>query len=204
MTGYELVIASARRQPPSFYIALEANQHVEVRAMFDRARDQLARSKQAVDALKHSMDERVFLLRFNEVVASFQMVLIDLLREGRGERIPGFDQWYADAMHRMDDDELMVLVRQARDFDFADGPHRLRFVSGTLEVRVDEHGRPANSKSWCAIPHAIACHACMDNAPRVHRGEELDRNDPVSLSEQVLETLERLIGEAESAVGVAA
>lgn len=172
--------------------------------MFERAREELQRSKNAVDELKHSMDERMFLLRFNRAIASFQLVLIALLKEGRGERIPGFDLWYARAMQRMDADELMRIVRQARDFDFADGPHRLRFVKGTLDLRVDEFGRPISGKAWWTLPEAPWEHAAMDNPPRSHRGEDLERNDPVSLSEEVLATLERLIDEASEAVGVPA
>ena len=173
-------------------------------AVFDRARDQLLRSRAAVDALKHSTDERSFLVRFNEAVASFQLVLIALLKEGRGERIPGFDAWYTDAMRRMDSDELMSMVREARDFDFGDGPHRIRFVKGHSNLQADELGRPVNQRSWWTLPYDPSQHASIDNAPRTHAGGTLDRNDPVSLAEEVLATLDRLVDEASGAVGVAA
>lgn len=167
--------------------------------MFERAWSELNRLNELVDALKQTTDERSFLLLFNEVVAAAQVVLIELLKEGRGGRPPGFDAWYTDAMRRMEHDELMGLVKTARDFDFADGPHRLRFIKGAEGLSVDEQGRPISAKTWWTAPVDPALHTSMENPPRTHAGEPLERTDPVSLSEEIVESMRQLLDEARQA-----
>lgn len=171
--------------------------------MFDRAKQELNRLKELVESLKQTTDERAFLTKFNDVVASAQIVLIELLKEGRGLRPPGFDQWYADAMQRMECDELMDIVKSARDFDFADGPHRLKFVKGSAGFSVDDQGRPVSSKTWWTPSGDPSLHTAMDNPPRTHAGEPLERNDPVSLSEEIADAMGELLDEALRATGSA-
>ena len=48
-------------------------------------------------------------------------VLIALLKEGRGERLPGFAAWYAAKRAELEEGEVFLMVCEARDFDFDDG-----------------------------------------------------------------------------------
>ena len=168
--------------------------------MFDQAIEELRRARDAAEELRGSRSERDFLVRFNAFVASAQGVLIAMLKEGRGERLPGFAQWYESRRQDMDEDEVLVLLREARDFDFDAGPHRLRFVSGQARLQVDELGRPVDESAWCALPASPALHVMLDNAPETHEGARIERRDPLSLSDTVLACLEQLLDEANAAV----
>ena len=113
--------------------------------MFERVKDQLHQTHEAAGSLRGALGERDFLVRFNAFVASAQSVLTAMLKEGRGERLPGSATWYAMKRDQLDSDEVVGIVRQARDFDFDDGPHRLRFVSRPAHLWVDEAGRPSTN-----------------------------------------------------------
>jgi hypothetical protein len=169
--------------------------------MFEGAKTELGKTRVACDGLRSAHDQREFLTRFNDVVGGAQSVLIAMLREGRGERLPGFALWYKATREALDDDEVMVVVREARDYDFNDGPHKLRFVKDQGPLRVDEQGRPVKDGAWWTMPAAPSTHVAMDGAPTTHEGQSLDRTDPVALCGTVIECLERLLAEAESAVG---
>lgn len=169
--------------------------------MFEQATAEFNSTRDAAEALRGARGERDFLVRFNAFVASAQGVLIALLKEGRGERLPGFAAWYAAKRAQLEEDPVFLMVCDARNFDFNDGPHRLRFVSGPTELRVDEHGRPVDASAWCALPGAPTIHVAIDNAPESHDGRKLNRNDPLALADTVLACLGRVLAEANAAVG---
>ena len=172
--------------------------------MFENASQQLQHARVLLDGLCDARDERDFLERFNGFVGAAQSVLIAVLREGRGERLAGFAEWYAARRDEMDRDLLMLMVREARDFDFDDGPHRLRFVtSGTGDERLaaDDQGRPPKPGAWLSLPAAPSVHAAVDNAPGTHLGRQLERTDPAELCEAVYRYLENLLADAAEAVG---
>lgn len=172
--------------------------------MFEQAITEIRSTRDAADALRGARGERDFLVRFNAFVASAQSVLIAMLKEGRGERLPGFAAWYATKRAQLEEDEVFLMVCDARDFDFDDGPHRLRFVSGPTQLIVDEQGRPVDATAWCALPAAPTIHVAIDNAPEVHDGRQLERRDPLALSETVLVCLDSILVEAGDAVEAAA
>ena len=169
--------------------------------MFERARVELERARHALDGLRRAYDQREFLTRFNDVVGNAQLVLIALLREGRGERLPGFARWYDAKRQALEGDELMAVVHDARDYDFSDGPHRLRFVTGQPRLRTDEMGRPTDESAWWSMPAQPSTHVAIDNAPMTHEGQALDRTDPVAFCMGVITCLEGLLDEADQAVG---
>lgn len=158
-------------------------------------------SKKALDALQAAHSQREFLTRFNDVVGAAQMTLIALLREGRGDRLPGFARWYEAKRQALAEDELMQIVHDARDYNFNDGPNKLRFVTDQPFLRNDEHGRPARDSAWWAMPAVPGTHVAIDNAPVTHEGQPLERNDPVAFCMEVINSLEGLLAEAEESVG---
>lgn len=168
--------------------------------MFEKARLELVRLKQLRDGLSQALDKRDFLRRFNEFIAVAQNVLIDLLKEGRGERLPGFSAWYARKLAEMDKDELVSMVREAEDHEFDAGPHRLRFVSGAEALTVDELGRPITEGVWWTLPQSPSTHVSVDHPPQVHQGHKLDRTDPETLCALAYEYLAELVEEASLAV----
>jgi hypothetical protein len=168
--------------------------------VFEGAREELERARLALDGLRRAHDQREFLTRFNDVVGSAQLVVIALLREGRGKRLPGFARWYEAKIQAFEQDELMSIVRDARDYDFNDGPHKLRFVSGQSRLRTDETGRPVSEGAWWTMPAAPSTHVAIDNAPVTHDGVPMDRSDPVAFCMGVVTCLDRLLDEAGEAV----
>jgi hypothetical protein len=169
--------------------------------MFEGARSEIERTRETLDALRFACDQREFLTRFNDVVGSAQLVLIAMLREGRGERLPGFAQWYEVKREALDNDELMSVVREARDYDFSDGPHRLRFISGPTNLRVDDQGRPVKEGAWWSLPAAPTTHVALDSAPSTHDGQPLQRTDPLAFCTDAIAYLEGLLAEAEAVIG---
>ena len=168
--------------------------------MFEKARSELVRLKELREGLSQASDKRDFLRRFNAFIAAAQNVLIDLLREGRGERLPGFSDWYERKRAEMDADELVSLVREARDHEFGDGPHRLRFVSAPEALTVDELGRPVTEGMWWTLPQSPSTHVSVDHPPQVHQGHKLDRTDPETICELAYQYLEELVEEAAGVV----
>ena len=171
--------------------------------MFEAAATEVERARASLDRLREAPDQREFLVLFNAFVAAAQAVLIAVLREGRGERPPGFDAWYAAKREEMDADDVMILVREARDFDFQDGPHRLRFVVAADQFTADDRGQQPKPGAWWSLPADPSIHVAVDAAPGMHRGRRLGNTDPVALCEAVRDYLEKLLAEACSAVGAA-
>lgn len=164
--------------------------------MFEKARSDLVRLKELRDSLDQASGERDFLVRFTEFISAAQTVLIDILREGRGERLTGFTEWYERKREEMDGDELLTLVREARDHDFGDGPHRLRFISGQHVLTVDDLGRPVDHGVWWSLPKAPGTHVSVDHPPQSHQGQKLDRTDPEMICELAYQYLEELVSQA--------
>jgi hypothetical protein len=164
--------------------------------MFEGARNEMERARETLDALQFAHDQREFLTRFNDVVGSAQLVLIAMLREGRGDRLPGFAQWYEVKRQALESDELMSVIREARDHDFNDGPHRLRFVSGPADLRVDEQGRPVKEGAGWSFPAAPTTYVAINSAPAHHDGHSLQRTDPLAFCTEAITYLEGLLAEA--------
>jgi hypothetical protein len=136
--------------------------------VFDSAFEGQQEASRCIAELRSASGEEAFLDRFNAFIAAAQTVLIAMLHEGRGERLPGFSGWYAAKREEMADDELMEIVREARDHDFDDGPHRLRFER---RARGDASGgeRYLNPRIWWPMPGGTL-HAALDNAPGTREG----------------------------------
>ena len=163
----------------------------------------LGQAREALDALRAARDEGEFTDRFNAFIGAAQAVLISLLREGHGERPSGFTQWYARRRDEMDRDDVMVMVREARDLDFHDGAHQLRFKAAAGQPAADSERERPGTSAWWRLANDSPLHVALDNAPRAHLGRRLRRTDPVFLAEVVYDYVATLVGEAGGVAGAA-
>jgi hypothetical protein len=119
-------------------------------------------------------------------------------------------------------DELLRFIHDARIEDFHQGKYRLRFPSAFIEhFSVEGAGPPPAPGASLAIgtegPFWIVdqgtakekripvrlggswiVQVVVENAPSVHRGTKLVRNDPISLCELAIEYFQNLVYEAKS------
>jgi hypothetical protein len=154
--------------------------------------------------LAASRNEGQFLDRFNAFVGAAQNVLIAILREGRGARLPGFDVWYSAKRDEMAQDDVLMLVHDAADYDFDARPHRLRFATASGEFASDDQGRRPKAGAWWQMTAAPALHVAIDNAPGMHGEQRLVQTDPMAICELISASIGGLIDEATEAVSAAA
>jgi len=173
-----------------------------------------------LDQLRTAQDTQLFRSLFNAFITAARAITNSLQVEGKN--IPGFDEWYATKQQEMRADELLRFIHEARIKDFHEGKHRLRFPGTYIEhFSTGQAGPPPMPNASLVIgtegPFWIVnrgtpkekripirsggkwiVQVTIEDAPSVHKGIKLTRNDPISLCGLAIDYFQNLVHEAKS------
>jgi hypothetical protein len=182
--------------------------------MFKGAETKLEDSRFILDQLKAASDAPSFRSQFSSFLNASRAITYALQKDGR--HISGFNSWYQAKQEEMEQDELLKFMHTARTEDFHEGKHRLDFATYVRQLVVGPPPFPnadaaigAEGPLWTVdkgtpqerrIPMRQSGDWLMlvkiANAPAVHRGRKLEKNDPLTLCHLVLEYFSELVCEA--------
>lgn len=185
--------------------------------MFQRAASKLEDARANVDSMRRATSAPEFRSAFNSFLGNCRAVTYALQKEGA--HVDGFAEWYAGKQEEMKDDELLRFVHESRGEDFHEGKHRLAFSTHIQHLSTDDLGPPpepgaslaigADGPFWIVgegtprerrVPitqgsqHTI--NVAVANPPTRHRGQPLERLDPLSLCDAAADYMADLIYEA--------
>ena len=188
--------------------------------MFERTTGKNEEAYTLLGQLKAATDAIQFRSIFNAFIAAARGITNSLQAEGK--HIKGFSEWYTVKQQEMRTDELLRFIQEARIADFHEGKHRLIFPSAHIEFFSTEQtgpppapnaslvigtegpfwivdrGTPRETRIPVGRGGKWAVQVAVDNAPSVHRGQQLTRKDPVTLCELALTYFRELVYEAKS------
>jgi len=190
--------------------------------LFSKTKSKLEDTSNILDQLNRVSDASSFRALFNSFLNSARAITNALQKEGND--IPGFNDWYVLKQEEMRNDELLRFVQLARVQDFHEGKHVLVFSTVVTEFSTGQAGSPpstnaaivmgANGPFWLVdegtprerrIPikqgGTWATRVGIKNAPTKHRGETLERNDPLTICRIVLVYFSELLHEAVQSFG---
>jgi hypothetical protein len=186
---------------------------------FPASRDKLEDSRNALDGMEGARDGASFRAAFNSFLSAARAVTYALQKEGA--HFEGFDEWYEVKRQEMRADELLRFIHDARIEDFHRGQHRLEFATDVAYLYGDAAGPPPTPNAGVVIGSDGAYWLVDEGTPRerripmsqggkwttkvgianpptTHRGQTLQRTDPVTLCRLVLGYLEEVVYEADS------
>lgn len=188
--------------------------------MFKSTTSKLEECSTLLDQLRAAQDTQLFRSLFNAFITAARA--ITNLLQVEGKHIPGFNGWYTAKQQEMRVDELLRFIHDARIEDFHQGKHRLIFPSTHIEYFSSEQAGPPPAPNaslvigtegpfWIAdggtpkerkIPvrsgGSWTVQVTIANAPSVHKGIELMKNDPITLCELAIDYFQNLVYEAKS------
>ncbi len=190
--------------------------------MFSSTKSKLEDTRNILDQLSLANDAVSFKALFNSFLNSARAITYALQKEGND--IPRFNDWYALRQEEMRNDELLRFIHEARTEDFHEGKHKLSFSTGIVHFSSDQAGPPPSKNAAMVIgadgPFWLvdegtprerripikqggiwATGVGIKNAPTKHRGETLERNDPITICRVALVYFSELVHEATQSFG---
>ncbi len=185
--------------------------------MFGNVNAKLEDCRVIFEQLRASTAAPSFRASFNSFLSAARAVTYSLQKDGRN--IAGFSQWYEAKQNEMRNDELLRFIHEARTEDFHEGRHRLVFGTYIKYFSTAEAGSPPADNAriivggegiyWLVdegtpnerrIPinkgGAYSVHVAVKNAPKVHLGKKLERNDAITICDLALYYFSKLVHEA--------
>jgi len=186
--------------------------------MFGKTDSKIEDSHILLEQMKAAKNAIEFRACFNSFLSNCRAITYALQEEGN--HIKGFDEWYYERQEEMRKDQLLRFIHEARIDDFHKGVSRVVFPSTYVKYfSSSEAGPPPTENAkmvigsegiyWLIdkgtsrerrIPITRGgiwrTEAALDNAPTEHRGETVEKNDPVSICSFALEYLSSLVREA--------
>lgn len=185
--------------------------------MFQRAASKLEDARANVESLRRASNAPEFRSAFNSFLGNCRSVTYALQKEGA--HVEGFPEWYATKQHEMKEDELLRFVHDSRGKDFHEGKHQLQFGTHIRHLSSEDVGPPpepdasivigADGPFWIVgrgtarerrVPitrgssHVV--NVAVSNPPTRHRGQPLERLDPISLCDAAADYMAELVYEA--------
>lgn len=187
--------------------------------MFKRAERKLEDTCIILKQLKATRDALSFRSLFNSFLNASRAITFALQKEGK--HIAGFSNWYGTKQEEMRSDNLLRFLHEARKEDFHEGKHRLSFTTYIKEFSSEAAGTPPSPNAKMAIggggPFWIVdegtpqeqripikqggnfiISVSIANAPTVHQGKKLTRNDPITVCKLALDYFSELVYEAKT------
>jgi len=187
--------------------------------MFNNAVAKLEDSRSILERLKVANDALAFRSLFNSFLSAVRAITYALQKEGR--HISGFDNWYKPRQKEMRNDELLRFVHEARIEDFHEGKQRLTFSTHIQYLSAETVGPPPSPDAKLTVgpqgPFWVVnegtpqeqripvkqggdyvIRISIENAPEVHLGVKLAKNDPVTICQLALDYFTGLVYEAKS------
>jgi hypothetical protein len=188
--------------------------------MFNNAVAKLEDSRYILEQLKIANDFLAFRSLFNSFLNAARAITYALQKEGK--HISGFNNWYEPRRKQMRNDELLRFIHEARIEDFHEGKQILKSGTHIRYLSREAVGPPPSPDArlvvgsqgplWIVnegtpqeqrIPvkqgadHVIWIYI-NKNAPEVHLGVKLAKNDPVTICQLALDYFTGLVYEAKS------
>jgi hypothetical protein len=188
--------------------------------MFESTTSKLEECLTLLDQLKISQDIQQFRSLFTALINALRAITNYLQVDGKN--IPQFMEWYVIKQEEMRNDELLQFIHDARIDDFHKGKNRLVVLGTTiLHFSTDNAGPPpipnadlvigAEGPFWIVnrntakekrIPiktgGSWVVQMGIENAPAVHKGTQLEKKDPITLSELAIDYFQNLLYEAKT------
>jgi hypothetical protein len=186
--------------------------------VFKNAVAKLEDSRSILEQLKVASDALAFRSLFNSFLNAARAITYALQKEG--SHISGFDNWYKPKQRQMRNDELLRFIHEARIEDFHEGKHRLTFGTYVQYLSAEAVGpRPSPDARLTIGPQGpfwivnegtpqqqripvkqadCVIRISIKNAPEVHLGVKLAKNDPVTICQLALDYFTGLVYEAKS------
>jgi hypothetical protein len=183
--------------------------------MFSSAQGKLEDSRSIFEQLKMASDALSFRALFNAFIQASRAIMEALKKDG--SHIVGFKDWHKIKYQKMLDDELLLFIHEARREDFHEGKHRLNFQShiqgpARLEpfpkeslsitdegpFRIVDEGTPRERRIPIKQDVNYVTQVSIANAPIVHRGKKLAKNDPLTICQLALDYFSELVYEAKT------
>lgn len=166
-------------------------------------------------AVKSALEFRAY---FNSFLDSCRAITYALQEEGN--HIRGFDKWYLDKQEEMRNDQLLRFIHDARIDDFHKGVSRVVFPSTYVDHFLTSEAGPPPTEDAKIVIGSQGIYWLIDEgtsrerripltrggswitetalvgAPTEHKGETIEKNDPVSICTFALEYLSSLVREA--------
>lgn len=191
--------------------------------MFDSAKTKLEECHVILEQLRAATDAPSFRAFFNSFFSTSRAVTNSLQKDGR--HVVGFNDWYGAKQEEMRNDELLHFIHKARIKDFHKGKDELVFATHIRYFSTAEAGPPPADNArmvaggegmfWLVdegTPHerripidkggAYSVHVAVQNAPTVHRGKKLQRNNALTICDLALNYLSELVHEARAKFSV--
>lgn len=186
--------------------------------MFGKTDSKIEDSHILLDRMKAAKSAIEFRACFNSFLSSCRAITNALQEEGN--HIARFDKWYFEKQEEMRKDQLLRFIHDARIDDFHKGVSRVVFPSTYVKYfSSNEAGPPPTENAkigigsqgiyWIIgegtpmerrIPVTRGgiwrTKAALTNAPTEHKGETIEKNDPISICTFALEYLSGLVHEA--------
>ena len=190
--------------------------------MFSKTKSKLEDTRNILDQLNRASDASSFRALFNSFLNSARAITNALQEEGSD--IPGFNDWYVLKQEEMRNDELLRFIQLARVQDFHKGEHTLVFSTAVTEFSTAQAGSSPSPNAAIVIgadgPFWLVDEGTprerripikqggtwdtrvgIKNAPTKHRGETLERNDPIAICRVALVYFSELVHEAMQSFG---
>jgi hypothetical protein len=188
--------------------------------VFDRAVGSLVDTRGLLDGLGETRDAQRYRELFNAFLGATRAVTDALQKEG--ERVTGFDAWYAGKEAEMREDELLRFLHEAGVADFHRGEHQLSFDRADVELVTTDQDDAAQSGDglqvgadgayWVVdagtpqerlvpMPGTYRVRVGLQDAPRTHLGQNLTDVSPTAICALALTYFEDLVRQARTAFG---
>lgn len=183
--------------------------------MFTSAKTKLEDSRVIFRQLRASSDAPSFRSLFNSFLNASRAITYALQKDGK--HIAGFKDWYKVKQAQMRNDELLRFIHDARTEDFHEGKHRLSFETHIHHLMAGPPPSPnarmvigSEGPFWIVnegtpqeqrVPinqGTYTIQVSIANAPTVHLGKRLAKNDPMTICQLALDYFSELVHEAKT------